>query len=452
MQNAFQSEFIAQLQQTRAEFSAGADIARVASASRALKRIEAALARPPRLAVFGEFNSGKSSLTNLLIGRCALPESVLTNETGARLLRYAESPCLHAIAGDGRRHKLTKPAYNKLTAPPALTEIGLPYPKLREFEIIDTVGVSDPSQTSTDALLPMAHCYVHAAVWCTLAPQAWKRSEWALWRTVPVRLRRCSVLVVTHIDALVEERDRARVADRLREETAGQFRDLALISLKDALEALGPRGEIIDAERWRQSGADTLLEKLGETIVCAANERCERAVIYARAIAKRLLHGPAPSPDEIAANRLLSLWRYRSDGLDDLTTGGSKSEWIEELVCRARSFGTYSLEPWFDQRIKPQDVRDVLALLPVDAEALESLLGGMDEQEAAAQLTLIMRQVEAELAEVFSGLVVHNHTFSNALPEAIRSAALELAVWKLARGNPPSLQATEGGLADFGLA
>lgn len=439
MQNKSVAELIGELQKARTEFSTAADVPRVAAASRALSRIEAALKRPPRIAVFGEFNTGKSSLTNLLIGRRARPTGVVTASPGATLLHYADPPVLHAISDDGGRHKLTSAAYQRLTVQPALTEIGLPLSKLKEYQIIDTVGVSDPSQVEDRALLSSAHNYVHGAIWCTLAPQAWKRSEIALWSSMPERIRQRSLLVVTHIDAIHGEHDLARIADRIRLETQGQFHDMALVSLKHALDALSPSGEIIDHDLWRMSGADEFLEKFGDLVVLASQDRKERAISSVRAIAKRMLHVPIHSRGDIETERLLRLWRQHSDGLDRLSENHEIRDWVQEIVARSRSFGTYSLEPWLFKRMKPQQARDVLALLPIDEGVIEQLVSGLDARGAAARLELIMKQVEAEFSEIFPKLTNQGATPSAEIPPNIREVAQELATWGISasvRGAP----------------
>ena len=74
---------------------------------RALRRIETWLARPPRIAILGEFNCGKSTLANFLIGVDAVPTSVVSNTCIPTLLHFASEPSVIAVYHDGRRHLLT---------------------------------------------------------------------------------------------------------------------------------------------------------------------------------------------------------------------------------------------------------------------------------------------------------------------------------------------------------
>ncbi len=61
-----------------------------------LARMEAVLARPPRVVILGEVNSGKTSVADLLLGVGLLPSSVVANTRLPVLIRYAEddgTPC-----------------------------------------------------------------------------------------------------------------------------------------------------------------------------------------------------------------------------------------------------------------------------------------------------------------------------------------------------------------------
>lgn len=417
-----------------AAFEPAAHIPRMASAIRALRRVETSLARPPRIGIFGEFNSGKTSLTNLLIGRKALPTSVVTSERGSTLLRYADQPVLYAISGDGGRHRLTSAAFQKLIARPALTEIGVPFPRLRDYDIVDTIGVSDPAH---GGLPPnrAANSYVHAAVWCTVATQAWKRTEISQWKTVPEAIRGRSLLVVTHIDAVRDPNDRQKIAERIRSEAANLFHGFVMISLSQALEALSAEGEIIDETAWYESGAADLHGWFAEMLEMAQADKHRRALASARAIATRLMSAPLRSPHEIAVAPLLLAWSHRvqrtvhdAAGRDDLSNL-SVDDHVAALVAGARGYSAYSLEPWLARRMKPSAMRGILALLPSEPEPVSTAVEGMAPEAAHATLALIAEQVEAELRETLLALPPRGTDQLPELPDAALRAARELAAW-----------------------
>ncbi len=427
-------ELAQRLRETREAFAQSAHIPRVASAIHGLQRIETSLGRPPRFGVFGEFNSGKTSLTNILIGHKALPTSVVTSERGSTLLRYADQPVLYAIGAEGGRHRLTTAAFQKLIARPALTEIGVPFPKLRDYEIIDTVGVSDPA---LGGLPPKqaANSYVHGALWCTVVSQAWKRSELSQWRTMPEAVRKRSLLVLTHLDAVPNPQDREKIAERIRSEAANLFHGFVMISLTQAMRALSPEGEIIDETAWYNSGAAELEHWFAEVVAMARVEKRRRALVSARAIAERLMSAPLRTPHEIAVSHLQAAWssRVRRRVMD--TTGGRDvsqlgvEEHIETLVSAARGFAAYGLEPWLQSRVKSATSRAILGLLPTQPAQVRGVVAGMDPNEAHRALERIVDQVAAELREALMEITPARSDRPAELPASVTEAAAALAAW-----------------------
>ena len=89
---------LGELKQTRGQLERvnSAD-AMLAPAIRAIRRIEHRLERPLRIAVIGEFNSGKSTLTNMLVRIESLPTAVISNTCIPTLLYHAPEPEVFAV-------------------------------------------------------------------------------------------------------------------------------------------------------------------------------------------------------------------------------------------------------------------------------------------------------------------------------------------------------------------
>jgi len=220
----------------------------------------------PCLALFGEFNAGKSSVINLLLGGDVLPTAALSTTRRPTYLRYAATPQFEAISADGRR-RLIAPDGFKSPAQESVThfEIGLPNKLLLDFVLLDTPGFADPSndpQCTLDVLENVDIC-----IWCTLATQAWRQSERETWLSLPSRLRPHGILLATHIDTLAHAGEHERVRSRLEHEARDLFGDVVLLSVPDAMRARQADGRIADSELWRESGGKALSAALKRTAV-----------------------------------------------------------------------------------------------------------------------------------------------------------------------------------------
>jgi dynamin family protein len=218
------------------------------------------------LALFGEFNAGKSSVINLLLGRDVLPTAVLSTTRRPTYVRYAAAPLFEAISADGRRRPIA-PDGVKTQAQESVNhfEIGLPNKLLLDFELIDTPGFADPNNDPRSTLDVLDD--VDICIWCTLATQAWRHSERQTWLSLPPRLRTHGILVATHIDTLAYPGERERVRSRLEHEARDLFGDIVLLSVPDAMRAKQADGGIADPDLWRQSGGKALAAALGRAAV-----------------------------------------------------------------------------------------------------------------------------------------------------------------------------------------
>jgi hypothetical protein len=211
-------------------------------------------ARKPRIALMGEFSAGKSTLSNLLLGARPLPEKVTaTRLSPVWMSQGVQEP--YRVNVDGTEE------------PVSLTELEtIPVEETRVIrlffeadilglcDLIDFPGISDPNMSSEvwQRMVPE----VDAVLWCTHATQAWRQSEAAAWESIPEHIRARSALLITRFDKLTTERDKLRVVNRVKKETAGLFEAIFPISLTEALAA----GD--DYEAFQSSGGVALLEHL----------------------------------------------------------------------------------------------------------------------------------------------------------------------------------------------
>ena len=226
--------------------------------ARFVGRLGQRLLRPPRIVLLGEFNAGKTTLANALIGAEVLPTSIHANTRVPIHLHYAERPSFALECCDRIRRPLTEPTLGLLgSGQGRLLHVGLPVERLRHFEVIDTPGLASGA-THLDDLVVEACRRANIAVWCTASTQAWKASEEAAWSALPRRLHERGVLVATQADALNTDRDRERLVARLHEEAGPRFAGVAMIAGAAADEIRRHPLRPNYAERWSACGGETL--------------------------------------------------------------------------------------------------------------------------------------------------------------------------------------------------
>jgi 50S ribosome-binding GTPase len=207
----------------------------LAAPARALGRVARAARRPLRLAILGESNSGKSSLANLLAGETALPALPVANTRLPTLLRYAPAAFACALFPGGARHTLS--GSTKVQAEPIIrVEVGLPIEMLKRVEILDFPGSANPLFPT--GLLDVLRHGIDAAVWATVATQAWRETERIAWLALPKRIRSRGLLVVTHCDLIATGEDFRRLQARLKSDAVTYFQRMSFVSARHSAAAV----------------------------------------------------------------------------------------------------------------------------------------------------------------------------------------------------------------------
>jgi GTPase SAR1 family protein len=239
-------------------------------AARALRRLASAASRPYRLAILGEANSGKSSIANRLIGGVALPASPIANTRLPCILYYAAEPRIHALKSDGNRVALS--ARDTIASAEILrVEVGLPAPLLRTVQLLDFPATANPLlPVRTETVL--AH-QVDAALWATVATQAWRETERQAWLNLPERIRKRSMLAVTYCDRIASRRDFQKLKTRLEKEAGPEFAVLCFLGAQST-------------PHFEEGDLSSLIESSSRE--CKRN-RSEKALALTRKLASRAL-------------------------------------------------------------------------------------------------------------------------------------------------------------------
>jgi 50S ribosome-binding GTPase len=217
-----------------------------------------ALTRKPRIAIMGEFSSGKSTLCNVLMGARPLLEKVTATQLPPVWLSFGPDDA-YTMGLDGHAYDLDLAELDRVSLDTTEhVRIFMKSDILRYCDLIDMPGISDPSMSS-EVWERMAHL-ADGVMWCTHATQAWRQSESGVWSTFPAEMRQYSLLLITRFDKIVGDSDRSKVVKRVKAETDGLFADVFPVSLLQAMRA----GD--DEAKWISSGADAFTTALFEII------------------------------------------------------------------------------------------------------------------------------------------------------------------------------------------
>lgn len=181
-----------------------------------------------RVVVLGEFNSGKTTLVNALVGAPVLHPSAITHTSHPTVVAFRTKPSLSAETVDRKRTLVT---WDDLDAAPRndvrRLHVGAPLARLQHLAVVDTPGFGLDDWESERASLRACR-NADTVIWCTPAMQAWKASEERTWLALPKRVRAGGILAVTFADAIASQADVERLLQRLTAEAGPYFQKVVL--------------------------------------------------------------------------------------------------------------------------------------------------------------------------------------------------------------------------------
>jgi GTPase Era involved in 16S rRNA processing len=204
---------------------------RQATSTRALRRLQRAAPHirqvrcgaPWRVVVIGEFNAGKTTLINALLGEALLPTSVVANTRLVTVVSFAASARMSLEHFDRTRATIDRAMLARPAAQVARRlHIALPHAALKTLCLIDTPGLAAGDAT-IEHHIHRALSRADVVVWCTPAMQAWKATEQTIWLGLPERIRSKGILAITFADAIGSSGDAARLIARLNAEAGPYF-------------------------------------------------------------------------------------------------------------------------------------------------------------------------------------------------------------------------------------
>jgi small GTP-binding protein len=200
------------------------------------------------LVIAGEFNSGKSSFINALLGERVLPEGVTPTTDRINILRHGSAVSENLLE-----------AY--------LLERTHPAEVLREINIVDTPGTNAiirRHEELTRDFVPRSDL----VLFVTSADRPFTESERAFLEQIREWGKKI-VFIVNKIDILARPEERDQVLRYVEENAAGllgETPELFAVSARQALEARADEDEKDQSELWQRSGFGAVEDYLLKTL------------------------------------------------------------------------------------------------------------------------------------------------------------------------------------------
>ncbi len=236
------------------------------------------LDRPLLLAILGEFNAGKSTLVNAIVGADVAPTGILPTTATLNLLRGGAERRVRVVRKDGTTREGSYGDVKLLLADAETegaivdhVEIVLPSELLERVWILDTPGSNAP-HPEHEALAREALHRADAALWIFDAGQAGKATEGRVLESI-VKSRREVVAALNKVDRL-RGTELEQVIDALaRDVPALRTNAPVALSARAAFKARVAS----DEAALRQSGFSALMDTLERAVFSRSRELKHRA-------------------------------------------------------------------------------------------------------------------------------------------------------------------------------
>ena len=379
--------------------------------------------RPLRVAVVGEFNAGKSTFLNALLGEDVAPTGVLPTTATLHWVAWAPDPFARIVVrGLPDRvvsHATLKPTLRSLSQEGSRVErvfIYAPLERLKRVEILDTPGFNAPDPDHRTRAR-QAFDEAHVAIWLLDATGPMKESE----RVVLSEIRALGVpvqILVNKADRLGPE-DLGRVLDHIREslEATGLASHAPPVAFSARLSLKGRLGDegALAASGW--GGVEALF---AERIVDESDDLKERAL---RRKALRV------------ADELVSLSSARA--AEDRSAAQAARERRDALRGAASKLRRErrTLAPSLDRSLEP-----ARRLLSVDLRPLAEVAEGREATDPALRAYVEERFV-ARLADALAAEIGQSAQMTDPPKAAVR--AVRAVLMGASAGHPQVLDFVE---------
>lgn len=195
---------------------------------------------PLKVAVIGQFSSGKSTFLNALLGEEILPSGIIPLTSKVCEIGYGENLHLEIFYKDGT-HTYAPLEFLEQAEPAINTQIShyklfAPVPLLQEITFLDTPGFNSQNQEDTDISNAILQ-EVDGIIWVSLIDNVGKNSEREILFNHIRHYRAKSLCVLNQKDRLKNTTELEVSLNYAKEAFSGIFEAIIPISAKNALKA-----------------------------------------------------------------------------------------------------------------------------------------------------------------------------------------------------------------------
>jgi small GTP-binding protein len=212
------------------------------------------------LVVLGEFNHGKTTFVNALLGKTVLPVGVTPTTAAIHHLVWGDQPEAQVVRADGERHDLSLDQLKQFAVDgqsdaPRFIEVKYPFDILQErVVLVDTPGVNDLNHQRAEitySYIPRAD----AVIFLLDAGQILKESERIFIEERLLKQSRDKIFFVVNKMDLLTEPEREEALAYARQHLSGLVPDPTVFAVSSTMALMG------EGER---SGLPQLVAKLSE--------------------------------------------------------------------------------------------------------------------------------------------------------------------------------------------
>ena len=206
-----------------------------------LEKLTQSIDKPMKVAVIGQFSSGKSTFLNALLGKEILSSGITPVTAKVCEITYGDEMTLEIFYKNGK--SMNKPiSYLNETDEMEVTKIAyyklyVPLPLLKEISFLDTPGFNSQNESDTDTTNAILE-EVDGIIWLTLADNVGKNSEKEILQMHIKRYASKSLCVLNQKDRLKNQNEIDTSLNYAKKAFEGFFEDIIAISAKQALEAI----------------------------------------------------------------------------------------------------------------------------------------------------------------------------------------------------------------------